>query len=59
VQGAGTRDNGRHLGVALFAIATAQLMVVLDAIIVNVALADRGSGPERVRDRCALFVLYP
>ena len=28
----------RHLGLALFVIATAQLMVVLDATIVNVAL---------------------
>jgi len=36
---AGTRDTGRHLGVALLVIATAQLMVVLDATIVNVALA--------------------
>jgi hypothetical protein len=26
----GTRDDGRHLGVALLVIATAQLMVVLD-----------------------------
>jgi EmrB/QacA subfamily drug resistance transporter len=35
---AGTRDKGRHLGVALLVIATAQLMVVLDATIVIVAL---------------------
>jgi EmrB/QacA subfamily drug resistance transporter len=35
---AGTRSDGRHLGVALLVIATAQLMVVLDATIVNVAL---------------------
>jgi EmrB/QacA subfamily drug resistance transporter len=35
---AGTRNNGRHLGLALLVIATAQLMVVLDATIVNVAL---------------------
>jgi EmrB/QacA subfamily drug resistance transporter len=35
---AGTRNHGRHLGVALLVIATAQLMVVLDATIVNVAL---------------------
>ena len=35
---AGTRNKGRHLGVALLVIATAQLMVVLDASIVNVAL---------------------
>ena len=28
----------RHLGLALFVIATAQLMVILDATIVNVAL---------------------
>jgi len=33
-----SRDDGRHLGVALLIIATAQLMVVLDATIVNVAL---------------------
>src|SRR5215468_7564331 len=33
-----TRRGGRHLGVALLVIATAQLMVVLDATIVNVAL---------------------
>jgi predicted MFS family arabinose efflux permease len=32
-----TRDRGRHLGVALLIIATAQLMVVLDATIVIVA----------------------
>src|SRR6201998_3890542 len=35
---AGTRNDGRHLGLALAIIATAQLMVVLDATIVNVAL---------------------
>ena len=35
---AGTATGGRHLGVALLVIATAQLMVVLDATIVNVAL---------------------
>jgi EmrB/QacA subfamily drug resistance transporter len=34
---AGTRDKSRHLGVALLVIATAQLMVVLDATIVIVA----------------------
>src|SRR3954447_9609642 len=34
----GTRNEGRHLGVALLVIATAQLMVVLDATVVNVAL---------------------
>ena len=32
------RPRGRHLGLALVVIATAQLMVVLDATIVNVAL---------------------
>jgi EmrB/QacA subfamily drug resistance transporter len=38
---AGTRrSTGRHLGLALLVIATAQLMVVLDYTIVNVALAD-------------------
>ena len=36
-------DNGRHLGVASLAIATAE-MAVLAATIVNVALADRGFG---------------
>jgi len=34
----GTQDSGRRLGLALLVIATAQLMVVLDATIVNVAL---------------------
>jgi hypothetical protein len=33
-----TRRGGRHLSVALLVIATAQLMVVLDATVVNVAL---------------------
>jgi EmrB/QacA subfamily drug resistance transporter len=33
----GTRNNGRHLGVALLIIATAQFMVVLDTTIVTVA----------------------
>jgi EmrB/QacA subfamily drug resistance transporter len=52
---AGTRDNGRRLGVALLVIATAQLMVILDATIVNVtlphiqaALGFSGSGLEWV-----------
>jgi EmrB/QacA subfamily drug resistance transporter len=36
--GAGAGPARRHLGLALFVIATAQLMVVLDATIVNVAL---------------------
>jgi EmrB/QacA subfamily drug resistance transporter len=35
---AGTRDKSRHPGLALLVIATAQLMVVLDATVVNVAL---------------------
>jgi hypothetical protein len=35
---ADTQNDGRHHGVALLVIATAQLMVVLDATIVNVAL---------------------
>jgi MFS family permease len=35
---AGARAGGRHLGVALLVIATAQLMVVLDSTVVNVAL---------------------
>jgi EmrB/QacA subfamily drug resistance transporter len=34
----GTRNKSRHLGVALIVIATAQLMVALDATIVTVAL---------------------
>jgi EmrB/QacA subfamily drug resistance transporter len=34
----GTRSDGRRLGLALLVIATAQLMVVLDATVVNVAL---------------------
>jgi len=52
---AATKNNGRHLGVALLVIATAQLMVVLDATIVAVALAHiqtalhfSGSGVEWV-----------
>jgi EmrB/QacA subfamily drug resistance transporter len=56
-----TRDNGRHLGVALLVIATAQLMVVLDATIVNVALPHiqtalgfSGSGLEWVVNAYAL-----
>ncbi|HEX6934130.1 MAG TPA: MFS transporter [Streptosporangiaceae bacterium] len=36
--GASTAEGRRHLGLALFVIATAQLMVVLDSAIVNVAL---------------------
>jgi EmrB/QacA subfamily drug resistance transporter len=58
---AGTRDKGRHLGVALLVIATAQLMVVLDAMIVNVALPSiqralgfSGSGLEWVVNAYAL-----
>ena len=35
---ASARGSGRHLGVALLVIATAQLMVVLDSTVVNVAL---------------------
>ena len=38
VTGAGPRSGGRRLGVALLVIAAAQLVVVLDATIVNVAL---------------------
>jgi EmrB/QacA subfamily drug resistance transporter len=37
-KGAAPEDRPRHLGLALAVIATAQLMVVLDATIVNVAL---------------------
>ncbi|MGP7995857.1 MAG: MFS transporter [Streptosporangiaceae bacterium] len=55
------RNNRRHLGVALLVIATAQLMVVLDATIVNVALPHiqaalgfSGSGLEWVVNAYAL-----
>jgi EmrB/QacA subfamily drug resistance transporter len=58
---AGTRNNGRHLGLALLVFATAQLMVVLDATIVNVALPHiqtalgfSGSGLEWVINAYAL-----
>ena len=58
---AGTRNSGRRLGVALLVIATAQLMVVLDATIVNVALPRiqvalgfSGSGLEWVVNAYAL-----
>ena len=58
---AATTKNGRHLGVALLVIATAQLMVVLDASIVNVALPHiqqalgfSGSGLEWVVNAYAL-----
>jgi EmrB/QacA subfamily drug resistance transporter len=58
---AGTRNNGRHRGLALLVIATAQLMVVLDATIVNVALPHiqaalgfSGSGLEWVINAYAL-----
>jgi EmrB/QacA subfamily drug resistance transporter len=58
---AGTRNDGRHLGVALLVIATAQLMVVLDATIVIVAqphiqraLGFSGSGLEWVTNAYAL-----
>jgi EmrB/QacA subfamily drug resistance transporter len=58
---AGTRNGGRHLGAALLVIATAQLMVVLDATIVNVALPHiqaalgfSGSGLEWVVNAYAL-----
>jgi EmrB/QacA subfamily drug resistance transporter len=57
------RDDGRHLGVALLIIATAQLMVVLDATIVNVALPRiqtalgfSGSGLEWVVNAYALVL---
>ncbi len=52
---AGASPGSRHLGLALLVIATAQLMVILDATIVNVALPDiqralgfTGSGLEWV-----------
>ena len=58
---AGTRNDGRRLGLALLVIATAQLMVVLDATIVNVALPHiqtalgfSGSGLEWVINAYAL-----
>ena len=57
----GTESSRRHLGVALLVIATAQLMVVLDATIVNVALPHiqaalgfSGSGLEWVANAYAL-----
>ena len=57
----GARKNGRHLGVALLVIATAQLMVVLDATVVDVALPRiqaalgfSGSGLEWVVNAYAL-----
>jgi EmrB/QacA subfamily drug resistance transporter len=57
----GTESNRRHLGVALFVIATAQLMIVLDATIVYVALPHiqaalgfSGSGLEWVANAYAL-----
>ncbi|MFD3839149.1 hypothetical protein ACFWWC_23250 [Streptomyces sp. NPDC058642] len=34
----GASPGGRHLGLALFVIAAAQLMVILDATITNIAL---------------------
>jgi len=56
-----TRGSGRHLGLALLVIATAQLMVVLDATIVIVAqphiqaaLGFSGSGLEWVTNAYAL-----
>ena len=58
-----TRSDGRHLGLALLVIATAQLMVVLDATIVNVALPHiqtalgfSGSGLEWVVNAYALVL---
>jgi EmrB/QacA subfamily drug resistance transporter len=59
--GGPARAGGRHLGLALLVIATAQLMVVLDATIVNVALPDiqkalgfSGTGLEWVVNAYAL-----
>ena len=58
---AGAKPGSRHLGLALLVIATAQLMVVLDATIVNVALPHiqralgfSGSGLEWVVNAYAL-----
>ncbi len=63
VDRAPTRGDGRHLGLALLVIATAQLMVVLDATIVNVALPHiqtalgfSGSGLEWVVNAYALVL---
>ena len=60
---AGTQREGRHPGVALLVIATAQLMVVLDATVVNVALPHiqhalgfSGSGLEWVVNAYALVL---
>ena len=57
----GANPGSRHLGLALLVIATAQLMVILDATIVNVALPDiqralgfSGSGLEWVVNAYAL-----
>jgi EmrB/QacA subfamily drug resistance transporter len=57
----GTRNDRRHLGLALLAVATAQLMVVLDATVVYVALPHiqqalgfSGSGLEWVINAYAL-----
>jgi EmrB/QacA subfamily drug resistance transporter len=59
--GGPARPASRHLGLALLVIATAQLMVVLDATIVNVALPDiqkalgfSGTGLEWVVNAYAL-----
>jgi EmrB/QacA subfamily drug resistance transporter len=56
-----TRTGGRHLGLALVVIATAQLMIVLDSTVVNVALPHiqtalgfSGSGLEWVINAYAL-----
>ena len=61
VGGGSARPASRHLGLALVVIATAQLMVVLDATIVNVALPDiqkalgfSGAGLEWVVNAYAL-----
>jgi len=58
---AGAKSGSRHLGLALVVIATAQLMVILDATIVNVALPHiqqalgfTGSGLEWVVNAYAL-----
>jgi MFS family permease len=58
---AGATRSRRHLGVALLVIATAQLMIVLDSTVVNVALPHiqralgfSGSGLEWVINAYAL-----
>ena len=48
---ADTQGVGSHLGVAQSVFGIAELMVVLDATVLGIALADPGAGPESVTDR--------